>query len=250
MLTMICRYWVVLAGGQLCEYSNWKEKLDLHNEPINLRMASVREARNQERRFCFEVITPQYKRVYQATSEDDMSNWITAINNAVKGMLEGGKSTSKFDASKLVDDPSRKDISQVFGGKTNYYSNSGYASATQTGSTISSGGLQRRITVGSRPQYNRRSSTFNDDPEKLLQLIRNADPANSSCADCGSQVKTEWVSINLGIVLCIGMYTTGSRWMECMLKPSVHRMLRHPSFSWNSHLQSQIINSRHDVIHT
>ncbi|KAF3904072.1 hypothetical protein ABW21_db0202960 [Orbilia brochopaga] len=147
------KYWVVLAAGQLCEYSNWKEKLDLHNEPINLRMASVREARNQERRFCFE----------------------------------------------LVDDPMRKDISAVFGGKNMSHLSSGQVPLNHPGPNS----LQRRITVGSRPTYPRRSSTFNDDPEKLLQMIRDADPANSSCADCGSQVKTEWVSINLGIVLCI-----------------------------------------------
>ncbi|KAF3914693.1 hypothetical protein AA313_de0206164 [Arthrobotrys entomopaga] len=195
------KYWIVLAAGQLCEYSNWKEKLDLHNEPINLRMASVREARNQERRFCFEVITPQYKRVYQATSEDDMNNWITAINNAVKGMLEGSKSRSAFDPSKLVDDPMRKDISQVFGKRDGTaHLGSGHIPLN---SSLAGNSLQRRITVGSRPSYPRRSSTFNDDPEKLLQMIREADTANTSCADCGSQVKTEWVSINLGIVLCI-----------------------------------------------
>ncbi|KAK6538305.1 hypothetical protein TWF694_011186 [Orbilia ellipsospora] len=195
------KYWIVLAAGQLCEYSNWKEKLDLHNEPINLRMASVREARNQERRFCFEVITPQYKRVYQATSEDDMNNWITAINNAVKGMLEGSKSRSTFDPSKLVDDPMRKDISQVFGKRDGIsHLGSGHIPLNPS---LAGNSLQRRITVGSRPSYPRRSSTFNDDPEKLLQMIREADPANASCADCGSQIKAEWVSINLGIVLCI-----------------------------------------------
>ncbi|KAI7518683.1 centaurin-beta-2, partial [Hortaea werneckii] len=53
------KFWIVLDQGRLSEYVNWKEKLDLHMEPIDLRMASVREARNSERRFCFEVITPQ-----------------------------------------------------------------------------------------------------------------------------------------------------------------------------------------------
>ncbi|KAK6357599.1 hypothetical protein TWF718_001907 [Orbilia javanica] len=210
------KYWVVLAAGQLCEYSNWKEKLDLHNEPINLRMASVREARNQERRFCFEVITPQYKRVYQGTSEEDMNNWITAINNAVKGMLEGSKSRTAFDPSKLVDDPTKKDISQVFGkGSSLSHLGSGqiavrdpshhhhHHGGSGSGNSMAGNSLQRRITVGSRPTYPRRSSTFNDDPDKLLQMIRDADVENGRCADCGSTVKTEWVSINFGIVLCI-----------------------------------------------
>ncbi|RAL62459.1 hypothetical protein DID88_005025 [Monilinia fructigena] len=78
------KFWIVLDAGKLSEYSNWKQRLDLHMEPIDLRMASVREARDAERRFCFEVITPQYKRVYQATSEEDMKNWISAINNALQ----------------------------------------------------------------------------------------------------------------------------------------------------------------------
>jgi len=38
---------------------------------------------------------------------------------------------------------------------------------------------------------------------KLLQEIRERDQGNKWCADCGSDVKTEWVSINLGTILCI-----------------------------------------------
>ena len=44
----------MVDAGKVSEYSNWKERLDLHMDPIDLRMASVREARNAERRFCFE----------------------------------------------------------------------------------------------------------------------------------------------------------------------------------------------------
>jgi len=84
----------VLDQGKLSEYSNWKQTLDLHMDPIDLRMASVRTARDADRRFCFEVITPQFKRIYQATSEEDMSNWITAINNALQSAVEGRDSQS------------------------------------------------------------------------------------------------------------------------------------------------------------
>jgi len=50
-----------------------------------------------------------------------------------------------------------------------------------------------------------RSSTSNYDesPDKLLQLLREADQGNCWCADCGSGIKTEWVSINLAIIVCI-----------------------------------------------
>ncbi|PWW72064.1 ArfGap-domain-containing protein [Tuber magnatum] len=201
------KYWVVLAGGQLCEYSNWKQKLDLHNDPINLKMASVREARGAERRFCFEIVTPQYKRVYQATSEEDMNNWISAINNAVKSTIEGGGSVRNFDTSYVENDAGHdklKNITTALTGKSPHYHHSVHGTNPMSHGSASNANMNRRTTVGARPTNVRRdSSNFNEDPEKLLQMVREADPTNNYCADCQSQMKTEWVSINLGAVLCI-----------------------------------------------
>ena len=47
------------------------------------------------------------------------------------------------------------------------------------------------------------SQGYAANPSQLLQDIRAADQGNNWCADCGSTSKVEWVSINLGIVLCI-----------------------------------------------
>ncbi|KAI9781389.1 MAG: hypothetical protein M1839_005983 [Geoglossum umbratile] len=197
------KFWVVLDQGKLSEYSNWKQKLDLHMDPIDLRMASVREARNAERRFCFEVITPQYKRVYQATSEDDMKSWITSINNALQSAMEGRGKPTGFNSSTVAGGPAGRDIGSVLTGKSPSH---GYGGGlySQNPSSSASNSVFRRTTVGARPAYIRHtSSTFEDDPEKLLQIVREADQGNCWCADCGSGLKAEWVSINLGIVLCI-----------------------------------------------
>ena len=189
-----CRFWIVLDGGKLSEYSNWKQKLDLHMEPIDLRMSSVREARNQERRFCFEVITPQYKRVYQATSEEDMANWITAINNALQSAVEG-RGQPVLPPSPHNDGVPRRDIGSVLTGKSS--DRHGYTTSTASN-------VGRRTTVGARPSYVRTDSHgYAANPSQLLQDIRAADQGNNWCADCGSTAKVEWVSINLGIVLCI-----------------------------------------------
>jgi Arf-GAP/SH3 domain/ANK repeat/PH domain-containing protein len=171
-------------------------------------MASVREARNSDRRFCFEVVTPHYKRVYQATSEEDMKNWISSINNAVKSTIEGGGSVKSFDISPNDSglEPSQlKNIQSALTGKSPNYHHSVHGSNPMSVSNYSSSSVYRRTTVGGKPTTNvrRNSNNFRDDPEKLLQMIREADPSNTGCADCGSQIKTEWVSINLGIVLCI-----------------------------------------------
>lgn len=162
----------------------------------------MREARSSERRFCFEVITPQYKRVYQATSEEDMNSWIAAINNALKVTIEGGASVTTFDTSRIENDVVQtKNLQQVLTGRHHNINHTTISNSAHSASNT----LHRRTTVGARPNPTRRgSSTFGDDPEKLLQLVREADTSNSSCADCGSNVKAEWVSINFGIVLCIG----------------------------------------------
>ncbi|KAG4031478.1 hypothetical protein MFRU_009g02500 [Monilinia fructicola] len=196
------KFWIVLDAGKLSEYSNWKQRLDLHMEPIDLRMASVREARDAERRFCFEVITPQYKRVYQATSEEDMKNWISAINNALQSAVEG---RGMRDYPTVAPQPEahsiRRDIGSILTGKS---SSMNHGHSSNHNNTPNTNNVFRRTTVGARPAYGRStSSSFDESPDKLLQLLRETDQGNCWCADCGSGIKTEWVSINLAIILCI-----------------------------------------------
>lgn len=192
----------MLDQGKLSEYSNWKQKLDLHMEPIDLRLASVREARNAERRFCFEVITPHFKRVYQATSDDDMSNWITSINNALQSAVEGrGLKDLPATSSSTSDSTSfKRDIGSVLTGKSTSL-NHGHGHQGNSAANIPT----RRITVGARPAVSQRpvSSSFDESPDKLLQTLRDHDQGNLWCADCGGGAKVEWVSINLAIILCI-----------------------------------------------
>lgn len=199
---MVHRFWIVLDQGKLSEYVNWKEKLDLHMDPIDLRVASVREARSSERRFCFEVITPSYTRVYQAPSEEEMKSWIAAINNALQSAFEARSTGSQA----IVDDSSsststRKDIAAVLTGKSSSFAGHRAASnASVQNSTAKA--VSRHATTGDKPTY-RRTNSDNADSSALLNQIREADAGNKFCADCGSEGKVEWVSINLGIVLCI-----------------------------------------------
>lgn len=198
------RFWIVLDQGKLSEYSNWKQRLDLHMDPIDLRMASVREARNQERRFCFEVITPNYKRVYQATSEDDMNSWIVSINNALQSAMEGRGVPEKPSNSRGGDSSIKRDIGSVLTGKSQSLSHGHNHGHGHSHSNSGSGMPVRRITVGARPSVVRTASSgYEETPDKLLQMVRENDQGNTWCADCGSGTKVEWVSINLAIILCI-----------------------------------------------
>ncbi|KAK6614219.1 PH domain-containing protein [Botrytis cinerea] len=175
------KFWIVLDAGKLSEYSNWKQRLDLHMEPIDLRMAS---------------------RVYQATSEDDMKNWISAINNALQSAVEG-RGMKDYPALAPQPEPHsiRRDIGSILTGKS---SSMNHGHSSNHSNTSNTNNVFRRTTVGARPAYGRsNSSSFDESPDKLLQLLRETDQGNCWCADCGSGIKTEWVSINLAIILCI-----------------------------------------------
>ncbi|CAB5137606.1 unnamed protein product [Rhizophagus irregularis] len=168
------KYWCVLAGGQLCEYSNWKKQFATHNEPINLRFATVREARGTERRFCFEVVTPQYRRIYQATSAEDMSSWMTVISNAIESLLNGTSSCRNLDQVMTQD-----------------------SNGTGAGKLFTKKPIQRRGTL---PSLSDRRKV--DMKKGQISSVSEEASKNNKLEDCGAR-KTEWCSINLGIILCI-----------------------------------------------
>ncbi|PWN50787.1 hypothetical protein IE53DRAFT_78733 [Violaceomyces palustris] len=92
--------WVVLSGsGHLGEYADWKDAkiLEPTNPLIDLRFATVREARGLDRRFTFEVITRDSRRFFQAPDEVTMRDWIKAISRAIESLLNGTSSVRKLE---------------------------------------------------------------------------------------------------------------------------------------------------------
>ncbi|KAJ9122342.1 hypothetical protein QFC22_001763 [Naganishia vaughanmartiniae] len=83
--------WVVLAGCKLYEYRDaLSRKPELDHETIDLQFANARQGRETDRRFTFEIVTPQHgKRMYQTTSYEDMKSWIYAICNAIESSING-----------------------------------------------------------------------------------------------------------------------------------------------------------------
>jgi Arf-GAP/SH3 domain/ANK repeat/PH domain-containing protein len=57
--------------------------------------------------------------------------------------------------------------------------------------------------VGDRPVHKPPPPDISESSQRLLQQIREADLANAICADCSTDQKVDWVSINLGIMICI-----------------------------------------------
>ncbi|KAI9249890.1 hypothetical protein BY458DRAFT_525315 [Sporodiniella umbellata] len=160
------KYWCVVSGGQLEEYTNWKHQPQTHHPPIVLKLATVKEAQDAGRRFCFEVITPSMRRTYQATSKEEMVAWMATINNAICGSLNGTGSCVAFTDE---------------GGGGSLKSLSGALD-----------GLVR----------SRRQKTLDRRTVSPLPHLYALEAGNTFCADCGSPWP-DWCSLNLGILLCI-----------------------------------------------
>ena len=139
-----------------------------------------------------------------------MNNWITALNNALQSAVEGRGQPQPFTPPSAGEGSMRRDIGSILTGKSSSYSghhqyhHHHHYSPSNAAAVSPANNVSRRTTVGARPTYTRtNSNSFDENPSKLLQIIRDHDQGNCWCADCGSGIKTEWVSINLGIVLCI-----------------------------------------------
>ncbi|KAF9156766.1 hypothetical protein BG015_001630 [Linnemannia schmuckeri] len=207
------KYWCVLSEGHLHEYSHWKKGAAmLHNEPINLRISTVRACRNQDRRFTFEVITPKFRRVYQATSAEDMNSWISVISNAIQSLLDGTSSCQNLGYYS----PNSKDLKStgVFGvdGLMSGFSGAGRSSMEQILHALPMSGSRHGHTASGSHDFGKAFETLDMDHlgTRLLQIMRDSHPANNFCAECGAKYP-DWCAINLGILICIGTHISKVR---------------------------------------
>ncbi|KAL1463634.1 hypothetical protein WDU94_015371, partial [Cyamophila willieti] len=71
----------------------------------DMRLCSVRPALDQERRFCFEVISPNKSHMVQADSEESYRAWIQALQECIGAAIQGSKDrhvTDEDDSSHVT----------------------------------------------------------------------------------------------------------------------------------------------------
>jgi Arf-GAP with SH3 domain, ANK repeat and PH domain-containing protein len=125
-----------------------------------------------------------------------MESWIQAIRNAIESALDGSATTLDLPSARTSQALKRNPIGDMFSGKGN-----------KDRRSVSGSQETRELLTGA---IDNTSTAAKSAPTRLITL-RNADASNLVCADCGSSSKVEWCSINLAVIVCIGIspeYTT------------------------------------------
>ncbi|KAG0750387.1 hypothetical protein G6F62_002301 [Rhizopus arrhizus] len=85
------RKYYSISNGELISVSrNLKTKDEDGTQACNLRVCSVKLTDSYDRRFCFEVISPNRILVLQAENEQDMNDWVQSIRAASQLALNSG----------------------------------------------------------------------------------------------------------------------------------------------------------------
>ncbi|KAL9545937.1 hypothetical protein MBANPS3_006898 [Mucor bainieri] len=187
------KYWCVLSGGQLHEYSNWKRQLEPHIDPINLRFATVREARNAERRFCFEVITPHMRRIYQATSEEEAQSWIGTIHNSIESVLNGTSASSAnlFDLGAAIS-PTATTSTKRHGRSLSGAFKNGFAAVAAAAAASSGSSAANQGTTGimTSPSQSSTAASAKDRTSKRQSALSNAHTTTTTTAAAATDGNT------------------------------------------------------------
>ncbi|KAJ1788960.1 hypothetical protein LPJ59_005436, partial [Coemansia sp. RSA 2399] len=190
------RCWCVVRDGRFFRSGSWKASGAAEEGPgdvLNLSTATVRvlgpaSKQAARRRFCFELITPAFYGIFQATSDNDMHMWVGVLRRAIELSLLDYMNPRP---------PSVAVSADALGFGSGRRSRSSQLSANESATTLASVKNASAASLGSMPV---RASE--DGGARPLVALLQQDDANTQCADCGAP-HPEWCSLSLACLVCI-----------------------------------------------
>jgi Arf-GAP/coiled-coil/ANK repeat/PH domain-containing protein len=154
-------------------------------------LCTVRVAPSEGPRFCFEVVTPNQKTplMLQSRGPFEFRKWVDGIRNGIELQLVHGDPNS---ASLLGRSPTAAKGNGDINSKRSMSSTSSWASSE--GDEVDMPGFH--------DIDNEKSVAGASAEAKKTKLIPQIMDTNTACADCNTP-NPDWVSLNLGVLLCI-----------------------------------------------
>lgn len=156
------RRWFTLKGDYLIYETRGKEEPP--TMAANLRLCTVKPFENQERRFCFELVSPSKSYVLQAENEKELKEWMDVLQQAIIRAIN-----TDHSADHLSKGFKKEKLDMDF---------------------IEADTLVAKMKLEAK-------SGFLEQVAKIRAL-----PGNNVCADCSAE-NPEWTSVNAGALLCI-----------------------------------------------
>jgi len=164
------RRWFSICSSQLVYRKRGDQEVTIMEQ--DLKLCSVKPLTDCDRRYCFEVISPNKSHVLQADTEEMFQVWINAFKEEIGALMQLMLSSRSSSGLSLNSDSPRSTSRE----------NTSKNSVDNSFSSKES----ERLTQN-----------------KILSDILNV-PGNEKCCDCSTE-NPEWASINIGITLCIGL---------------------------------------------
>ncbi|PKC68615.1 ArfGap-domain-containing protein [Rhizophagus irregularis] len=162
------RKYFTISDGNLYYYSrNGKgTNGDDEHPSITLRVCHIKPLlNNSDRRFCFEIITPNKTYILQAENQEEMDDWINCLQTAAKDAIYADQMPKPVSDPNKLQGISQEDAANEFN-------------------------LNKKIND---------EETLNS--KQSISKIREL-PGNDVCVDCKCK-DPQWASTNFGTLLCI-----------------------------------------------
>ena len=179
-----------LKGGSLSENGKFgSSNGSLERVKVcDIVLCSVREANHGVLRFCFEIISPNSRPyMLQACRPHEFNKWVVGVRKCLERQLVQGNVPSDDMLLKRDTPKARRSTKDGFS-------------------------AQKAVTDNGSERMKKDDDISMSDSVSTMNTIQSSGPANPivqqilsknmCCADCG-QKRPEWVSLNLGVLICI-----------------------------------------------
>ncbi|EGC36073.1 hypothetical protein DICPUDRAFT_97693 [Dictyostelium purpureum] len=216
-----------LENGKLSYYRSANDTAPSHTYDLFLTTVRIRE--DLDRRYCFELLSPDRSIILAAENLESMQEWIQVLQNATANLLNNCSKDNSPNCnnsfSNIINNNNNNSNSNINSNISNNINinNNNNNNRNRSGTPLTGGNYPQNLNSswgsnassnvnsinnsGSNIGLNCSGNSINSNNSSIidetpLSLLRRINASNSFCADCNAK-DPDWASINFGSIVCI-----------------------------------------------